>query len=166
MCTETQSRNQRRVRGWPESFCTPCTRDRLAAAMRGDGRSPSGYRQAAKPPQTPRLFLKLYGIFTHFLQYLYDFPPDPCHTLEERFTRAGPGIARESPPTMRADSPTGSRAPQRSLGGNPSQTSVCVDLAPGSRTGAMPSGSPAPPEHEGHQKFGLCDSESVDETLA
>jgi len=59
----------------------------------------------------------------------------------------------------------GSQAPQRSLGGNHSQHSVFVDLALGSRTGAMPSGSPAPPEHEGHQKLGLCESESVDETL-
>jgi len=68
----------------------------------------SGYHQAATPPQTPRLFLKLYGIFTHVLQYLYDFPPDPCHTLEESFTRAvRPGIALESPRRMRALQPYG-----------------------------------------------------------
>src|SRR4029453_13025178 len=74
----------------------------------------SGYQQAATPPKNPRLFLKLYGIFTHFLQYLYDFPPDPCHTLEERFTRAGPGIARESPPTHAC--PTALRGHERRRG--------------------------------------------------
>src|SRR5215475_12701310 len=83
----------------------------------------SGYHLAAAPPQNPRLFLKPYGIFTHFLPYLYDFLPDPCHPLEESFTRAiRPGIVLES--------------------------------------------LPAPPEHEGHHKLGLCESESVDETLA
>src|SRR5215475_2622633 len=35
MCTETQSTNERRVGGWPESLWTVCRRDHLAAVMGG-----------------------------------------------------------------------------------------------------------------------------------
>ena len=100
MCTETQSRNYVEFVGGLEVFAHHA--HGIASQPQWgdmDGHH-SGYHKAATPPQNPRLFLKLYRIFTHVLPYLYDFPPDPCHTLEERFTQAvRPGIARESPPT-------------------------------------------------------------------
>jgi hypothetical protein len=40
----------------------------------------SGSYKAATPPPNPRLFLRIYGIFTRLLQHLYDFPPGTCHS--------------------------------------------------------------------------------------
>jgi hypothetical protein len=58
-------------------------------------------RASTRPRHHPKT-RDFFSNFTHFLQYLYDFPPGPCHTLEERFTRAvRPGIALESPLSMK-----------------------------------------------------------------
>src|SRR5215471_17307630 len=68
MGAETQPRNQRRVRGWPGSFCAPCTRDRLAAAMRGHGRSPLGLPPGrgttTKPATFSQTLRNFYALFT------------------------------------------------------------------------------------------------------